>query len=112
VKGGVILAWLVGEGIIAFRCVHNQKRPPLPGQLLAASGLFILLALLEGPQPQLARLIAWGIDIAALLNLFNKAAPGSSIAAALSGPSLPASQGGPGASLGGPVNTGTATHTA
>lgn len=86
-KGGVLLAWLVGEGIITYRCVALQHRPPLPGQLLASSGLFVVLAMLEGPQPQLARLIAWGIDIAAILNLFGTAAPNSSIGAALEGPS-------------------------
>lgn len=88
-KGGVLLAWLVAEGIISYRTVKLQHRPPLPGQLLASSGLFVLLAMLEGPQPQLARLLAWGLDIAAVLNLFDKAAPGSAIGAALAGPSTP-----------------------
>jgi hypothetical protein len=83
--GSVILPWLVGEGIFTYRTVKNQKRPPLPGELLGMSGLFALLALLEGPQPQLATLIAWGVDIAALLNLFGQ--PGANtLATALSGP--------------------------
>lgn len=68
---GIVLAWAVGEGIIIYRSVRKKHAPPMPGQLLASSGLFVLLGLLA--QAQSARLlaasIAWGFDLAAYLNL-------------------------------------------
>lgn len=70
--GGLIAAWLVGEGIIIYRSVKNQKIPPGPGQLLISSGIFVLLGLLaESPKARpLAVTLAWGFDIAAFMNLF------------------------------------------
>ena len=69
---GFILAWLVGEGIVIFRTVKKYHIPPSPGQLVATSGLFVLLALVA--QSEKARPIAvtaaWGFDIAAFLNLY------------------------------------------
>ena len=67
------MAWLVGEGIIAYRTVKKTGAPPGPGQLLWSSGVFVLLALLaesENARP-LAITLAWGFDIAAFLNLSN-----------------------------------------
>jgi hypothetical protein len=58
VNKSIFTAWLVGEGIIIYRTVTKQKRPPMPGELLASSGLFLLLALLGEPQPRLASLLA------------------------------------------------------
>jgi hypothetical protein len=68
---GIILAWMIGEGIIVFRSVRQDHSPPVPGALLATSGLFILLAILAEYQPArgLATTFAFGVDIAALLNL-------------------------------------------
>lgn len=73
--GPLIMAWLVGEGIIVYRSVKTQKAPPGPGQLLIASGAFILLGLLaEAPAARpLAITMAWGLDIAAFMNVI----PGS-----------------------------------
>lgn len=68
-RTSILAAWIVGEGIIVYRCVKGQKRPPMPGELLASSALFVMLALLSDPQPQVAGLLAWGLDIAAFLNL-------------------------------------------
>lgn len=65
----LILAWLVGEGIMSYRIVTTQKRPPLPGEILGTSGLFVALALLGEAQPQLAGLLAWGIDLAGFMAL-------------------------------------------
>lgn len=75
--GGLIAAWLTGEGIIIYRSVKNQKAPPGPGQLLIASGVFVMLALLaEAPKLKpLATTLAWGFDIAAFMNLFGTGAP-------------------------------------
>jgi hypothetical protein len=68
---GLVLAWLVGEGIIIYRSWSVKHQPPMPGQLLASSGLFAALGLL-GRTPQgatLAAVAAWGFDIAAFLNV-------------------------------------------
>jgi len=76
-KGGFIAAWLVGEGIIIYRSVKNQKAPPGPGQLLLSSGVFVVLALLGESQQasKLALTLAWGFDIAALMNLWGTGGP-------------------------------------
>jgi len=70
-KGGLILAWAAGLGIIAWRDIAKNHGPPVPGQLLGASGLFALLGVLAEypPATQAATLLAWGFDIAALLNI-------------------------------------------
>jgi uncharacterized YccA/Bax inhibitor family protein len=67
--GGITLAWLIGTGIISWRSVKKNRRPPMPGELLGASGFFVLLALLAEYQParSAATLMAFGIDVAAYL---------------------------------------------
>lgn len=69
--GGLIAAWLVGEGIIIYRSVKTNKVPPGPGQLLISSGVFVLLGLLAESQQArpLAITLAWGFDIAAFMNV-------------------------------------------
>ena len=64
---GVIITWLIAEGIIVVRSVRVQHGPPAPGMLLATSGLFVLLAILGEAQPGLATWIGAGMDIAGLL---------------------------------------------
>jgi hypothetical protein len=64
-------AWLVGEGIISYRAVRATHLPPVPGALLASSGLFAGLALLaesDRARP-LAITLAWGFNLVALMNL-------------------------------------------
>lgn len=75
---GIVLAWAVGEGIIIYRAYKVTKAPPMPGQLLASSGLFVMLALLaEADRARfLAAALAWGFDIAALLNVLPQIATG------------------------------------
>jgi hypothetical protein len=75
--GGIILAWMVGEGIITWRSVVKDHKPPIPGDLLAATGLFALLALVAEYQPArgVATLFAFGIDIAVLMQVL----PGSNV---------------------------------
>lgn len=104
IGAGVILPWLVAEGIFTYRTVRNHKRPPYPGELLGVSGLFAVLALFEGPAPTVVSLIGWGIDIAALLNLFGT---GTTLAAALSGPasSTSATQAAPSSATTAPSST-------
>lgn len=69
--GGLVAAWLVGEGIIIYRSWKVNKVPPGPGQLALSSGVFVLLALLaEAPSARtLATTLAWGFDIAAFMNV-------------------------------------------
>lgn len=87
--GPLVAAWLVGEGIIIYRSVRGQRHlgpggriinnpyPPGPGQLLLSSGVFVLLALLaEAPSARkLAITLAWGFDLAALMNLWGTGGP-------------------------------------
>lgn len=68
-SGPLTMAWLTGEGIIVYRTVTKQKRPPLPGELLATSGIFLLLGLLSEASTELATALAWGFDFAAFMNL-------------------------------------------
>jgi len=69
--GGLVAAWAVGEGLIVYRSYKQKKQPPLPGQLLASSALFVMLALLAQADSArgLATALAWGFDLAAFLNL-------------------------------------------
>ena len=73
---GLILAWMVGEGIMTYRVVTQNHRPPLPAEILGTSGLFALLALLGEAQPQLAALLAWGFDLAAFMAVASKIGQG------------------------------------
>ena len=70
-KRGILLAWLAGLGIIAWRDIKVNHGPPIPGQLLGASGFFALLSLLAeyDPAAGFAALLGWGFDLAALLNV-------------------------------------------
>lgn len=68
---GLVSAWLLGEGIVIWRIVHRDKRMPPPGELLGITGLFALLAA-AAEYRRIAGLVtalAWGLDIAALLNV-------------------------------------------
>lgn len=70
--GGFLAAWLLGESIIVYRGIRTTHAPPVPGALLASSALFALLALAaesESARP-LATAVAWGLDLAAVLNLW------------------------------------------
>jgi hypothetical protein len=71
----LLVEWLVAEGIIFYRAVQKEHHVPMPGQLLAASGVFVLLALMAEASPgaaQLAATLGGGFVMAAGLNLFAK----------------------------------------
>lgn len=71
----LLTEWLVAEGIIFYRAYAKEHHVPMPGQLLAASGAFVLLALLAEAGPgaaQLAATLGGGFVMAAGLNLFAK----------------------------------------
>ena len=69
--GGITVAWLIGEAIIIYRQVSREHHPPVPGTLLASSGFFALCALIAEypPARPAATLLAFGIDIAAYLEV-------------------------------------------
>lgn len=79
--GALALAWLIGEGLITWRSVSEERMPPSPRQLLVASGMFALLALISEYEParNTATLFAFGVDLAILL----KVLPGSGNSAAI-----------------------------
>jgi hypothetical protein len=68
---GVILAWAAGMGIIVYRSVAREHRPPVPGQMLAATALFAGLAAVAEYQPAAAAatLFAVGVDVAVLMQV-------------------------------------------
>lgn len=72
-----IAAWLLAEGIIIYRSVKKNSAPPSPGALLFSSGLFVALDLLGSSSKvrPLAVTLAWGFDIAALMNLWGTGGP-------------------------------------
>lgn len=67
----VILAWLVGTGLMTYKDVKKNHRPPLPAELIAESGLFVVLGILGESSPTLAATLAWGFDTAAFLTLWD-----------------------------------------
>lgn len=71
---GIVIAWLAGEGIVTYRWIKNGA-PPTPGALLQVSGFFVLCALLGEypPAKTIATLLAFGVDLAAALQLVGKA---------------------------------------
>lgn len=74
---GLIVAWGVAEAIVIYRRAKEQ-RPPMPGELLATSGAFIVLGILAEGAPALAATIAVGIDVAALFEVWPFAGDGAS----------------------------------
>jgi hypothetical protein len=73
--GGLILAWAIGEGIIVWRSVVKEHHPPYPGQMLTATAIFALLAVVAEYEPArtAATAMAFGLDIAVLMQVL----PGS-----------------------------------
>jgi len=74
--GSFLLAWLTGEAIICYRSVKVQGGPPWPGQLLAGSAAFAVLAILAEAGPDARRValtIAWGLNAAGFLALYTPA---------------------------------------
>ena len=73
-----IAEWLAAIGIIVYRSVKQTHAPPMPGSLLATSGLFVMLAVMADTGPNAERaavLFGAGIDIAAFMNLFQQFGP-------------------------------------
>ena len=85
---GLVVAWAIGEGIIIYRAVKQNHAPPMPGALLPASGLFVMLGLLAEAGPSAAKtaaVLAFGFDAAAFLNLFPEIT-GGNVTSSIKGP--------------------------
>lgn len=91
--GALIGAWAVGEGLITYRTVARERRPPMPGELLASSGLFVLLGLLSIAQPGLSAGLAWALDLASFLNLAGSGVIGRALSGPPAAPAAPAPTG-------------------
>jgi hypothetical protein len=77
--GSLTAAWLLGTGIVAYRQVSVSHKPPVPGALLGITALFLGFALISDAAPGARRtvaLVAWGLDIAGLLNVWPKGLSG------------------------------------
>lgn len=69
---GLVLAWLVGLGLLTWRTAQEYHKPPVPGRLAGASVVFVLLALIAEAGPNAARtatITAWAFDLAVLLQI-------------------------------------------
>lgn len=77
-NSGILLAWAVGIGLVTWRGIKAAHKPVPPGQYLAASGVYVLLALLASYEPaeRVAVLLAWGFDLAVLLQVLPEQAAG------------------------------------
>jgi hypothetical protein len=66
-------AWITGEGLIIWRWLKNGA-PPTPGALLLPSTIYLGLAVLAQYQParMTAAALAWGFDVAVLLQIVGK----------------------------------------
>lgn len=70
---GLLAAWIAGESLIIWRAVHADHKPPVPGGLIGVTGLFAAMGLVADVVPSSATfltVVAWGLDVAALLRLF------------------------------------------
>lgn len=69
--GSVLLAWLVGMGLVSWRYVKVEHSPPAPGDLLVASGAFAIAGVISMADETVGNLFAWGLDAAALLRILS-----------------------------------------
>ena len=73
-EGGFAAAWLLGTAIGVYRQVTRSHRMPVPGNILALQAFFAVLALIGDVVPNARRvvtLLAWGLDIAGVLQLLS-----------------------------------------
>lgn len=67
--GSIVLAWMVGLGIVSYRDLVREHVPPPPRQLALASGAFMFAALVAEAAERPGALLAWGLDVAGLMSL-------------------------------------------
>ena len=83
-KSSLVLAGLVGAGIVSWRVVAKDHRLPPPGAIGGVTALFLALAVVADVWPASATLVtlsAWGLDVAGLLNLLPNAVNGKGVKA-------------------------------
>jgi hypothetical protein len=72
-RGALAGAWLASTGLVIWRQLHGNPHLPVPGTLLAVTGIFGLLAVAGDVAPAARPVItlgAWGIVVAGVLNLW------------------------------------------
>ncbi len=69
------IPWMAEIGLISWRTVSKEKRPPLPSELLATFVIFGAFSLVSVSQPEIGSVLGWGIVVATLLNFWNPADP-------------------------------------
>lgn len=98
-KTGLVAAWAAGMGLVMWRMVHRDHRVPVPGSLLAITGLFMAGAFVSDVWPASTTLITVtfvGLDVAAFMNalpagLSGQITQAEQSTAAAQGPPQPAS---------------------
>lgn len=76
----ILLAWLAGMGLLTWRQLETAPwKPPPPGRYAAASGIYAGLGLLAAYKPAapLAAALAWGFDLALLLQVLPETVSGT-----------------------------------
>ena len=71
--GGFVAAWLTAEGIVIYRQVKVSHKPPVPGQMLGVTILFLALAVVADISPAARPVVtlgAWGLNLAGILQLW------------------------------------------
>lgn len=80
-RAGLLTAWMASIGLIAYKSVTANRRPPLPSEMLATVVVFGTLSLIGGEAAGPADLFAWGLVVAGALNIIpgvaNLDTPGS-----------------------------------
>jgi hypothetical protein len=69
---GLLAAWLLGEGIVAWREVSQSHKMPVPANLLGVTGLFIGLGIIASVAPKtktVVTLLGFGLDVAGFLQV-------------------------------------------
>lgn len=80
--GGFVAAWLTAEGIIIWRQVRVSHKPPVPGQMLGVTALFLGLAIIADISPQARPVVtlgAWGLNVAGILRLWPDSKAGAGL---------------------------------
>jgi len=87
-KGALAGAWLLGLGIVTWRQVKGGAHLPVPGALLAVTGLFAVLGVVVDVVPRSGTFVvvtAYGLDVAGVFNLWPQGLGGQVQQAAAAG---------------------------
>lgn len=74
-NGAVAWPWMAEIGIVSWRSVVRDKRPPLPSELLATFVIFGAFSIVSVSQPKIGSALGWGIVIATGLSLWDPTDP-------------------------------------